>query len=68
MVKELAERAGMSISEVVSRALAEYRRKHFLYGLAEDFAALRVRDEDWKSELEERREWDRALDADIESD
>jgi len=68
MVKELAERAGVSISEVVSRALEEYRRKHFLYGLAEDFAALRVRDADWQSELEERRAWDGVLGDDIESE
>ncbi len=68
MVKELADRAGMSISEVVSRALEEYRRKHFLYGLAEDFAALRVRDGDWEDEIEERRAWDGVLGDDIESE
>jgi hypothetical protein len=68
MAKELAEGAGMSISEVVSRALEEYRRKHFLYGLAEDFAALRVRDRDWEDEIEERRAWDGVLGDDIESE
>ncbi len=68
MVKQLAEGTGMSISEVVSRALEEYRRKHFLYGLADDFAALRVRDGDWEDEIEERRAWDGVLGDDIESE
>jgi hypothetical protein len=68
LVKELAEKEGTSISEVVGRAIEDYRRKHFLYGLAEDFAALRVRDGDWQSEIEERRLWDGALADDIESE
>jgi hypothetical protein len=63
-----ARRRGRDVDlEVVCR-LSGVSPLHFLYGLAEDFAALRVRDEDWKAEIEERREWDRALDADIENE
>ena len=49
------------MSDLLGRAVEELRRKHFLSGLADDFAGLRVRDRAWAEEREERKAWDSAL-------
>ena len=49
------------MSSVLSSVIEEYRRKLFLEGLNEDFAALRADPEAWRAEEEERRAWDNAL-------
>ena len=54
-----------SISELLRRTVETLRRKPFLYGLARDFAALRVRETEWKDEIEERELWDRSLGDDL---
>ena len=55
ILKELAEVTGESMSDLLGRAVEELRRKHFLSGLADDFADLRVRDRAWAEEREERK-------------
>lgn len=68
LLKQLSDATGESMTDVLAKAIEEYRRKHYLTGLAEDFAALRVRDADWENELEERDTWDEAIGDDLESD
>jgi hypothetical protein len=46
----------------------ELRRKHFLYGMAEDFEALRVRESTWVEENEERDAWDSTLGDDLDNE
>ncbi len=60
ILKELAEVTGESMSDLLGRAVEELRRKHVLYGLADDFAGLRVRERAWAEEREERKAWDSA--------
>ncbi len=68
ILKELAEVTGESMSDLIGRAVEELRRKHFLYGLADDFAGLRVREQAWAEEGEERKAWDSALGDDLENE
>ena len=57
VLKELAECTGESMSDVLANAVGHYRRKHFLEGLANDFASLRASGSDWTDELRERELW-----------
>jgi len=66
VLKELAGRTGESMSDILAKALDDYRRKHFLEGLADDFAALRANKSDWTDELEERELWADAVADDLE--
>ncbi len=66
VLKELAAQTGESMSDVLAKALDEYRRKHFLEGLADDFAALRASESDWTDELGERELWASVVADDLE--
>jgi len=57
-LKLLRRQTGETTPEILRKALEEYRRKHFLEGVAADFAALRM---DAKASADERAEralWD----------
>ena len=56
------------MSDLLGRAVEELRREHFLYSLADDFAALRVSERSWSEEREERDAWDSTLTDDLEDD
>ena len=60
-LRELSERCGESMQEILSRAIEEYRRRHFLETANSAFAALRKQPKAWKQEQEERKAWDRTL-------
>ena len=60
-LRELSERRGESMQEILARAIEEYRRRHFLEGANTAFAALRKQPKAWKQEREERKAWDRTL-------
>ncbi|TDI47315.1 MAG: toxin-antitoxin system protein [Acidobacteria bacterium] len=66
VLKELAELAGESMSNVLANALDDYRRKHFLKGLSDDFASLRSSESEWTEELGERELWASAVSDDLE--
>ena len=68
ILKERAEVTGDSMSDLLGRAVEGLRRKHFLSGLADDFADLRVRDGTWAEERNEREAWDSALGDDLEDE
>ena len=67
-LKELARQTGEAMSDILAKAIEEYRRRHFLTGLAADFQALRSDPEAWGSELEERAAWDATLLDDLDGD
>lgn len=60
-LKEMSERCGKTMQEVVDRAVGEYRRKLFVEEANRTFAALRRDPLGWQEELEERRAWDITL-------
>ncbi len=51
---------------ILGKAIEEYRRQHFLRGLAADFATLGSHPEAWGEELREREEWDATLGDDLQ--
>jgi hypothetical protein len=54
--------------EILTKAIEEYRRRHFLGGLAEDFAKLQADSAEWSEELSEREAWDATLTDDLGKD
>ena len=68
ILRELAEATGESVSNLLSRAVEELRRVHFLRGLADDFATLRARQAASRHENGERKAWDRALGDDLDDE
>ena len=68
VLKELSEVTGESMTDLLARAVEELRRKEFLYGLASDFAELRVSESAWDAERKEREAWDATLGDDLEDD
>jgi len=60
-LEELAAEANESVDAILSKALAEYRRKRYYDKLNAQFAALRADPEAWREELEERAAWDATL-------
>jgi hypothetical protein len=60
-LKEMSALTGESRSAVLDRVIEEYRARHFLDGLAADFAAMRNKKRAWQHEVAERAMWDRSL-------
>lgn len=60
-LKQLAERTGEPMTAILEQALEDLRRRMFLEGLSDDFAALRADPKAWKDELEERAAWDATM-------
>jgi hypothetical protein len=61
LVRELAERTGQSVTEVLDKALDAYRRKLFFEQMNAGYAELRADPEAWAEHLAERRLWDVTL-------
>jgi hypothetical protein len=61
MLQELAEQTGLGVTEILDKALDDYRRKVFFEGLAADYAALKADPEVWAEELAERKLWEATL-------
>jgi predicted transcriptional regulator len=60
-LEALSEQTGRSVSEIIDKAIEEYRRKLFFEGVDRDFAALKANPEAWDEELEERRLFENTL-------
>jgi predicted transcriptional regulator len=67
-LKDLAQQTGEAMADILATAIEEYRRQHFLKGLAADFAALRRDPAAWEEELREREAWDTTLGDGLEGD
>src|SRR5947208_16080020 len=61
MLRELAERTGQTMTEVLDQALDAYRRKVFFDELNAGYAALRADPDAWAELEAERKEWDVTL-------
>lgn len=61
ILRELAEKTGQSMTDVLDKALDAYRRKLFFEQLNAGYAALRADPQAWAEELEERKLWDATL-------
>lgn len=61
LVRELAERTGQSVTEVLDKALDAYRRKVFLEQLNAGYAELWADPEAWSKVEKERAQWDSTL-------
>jgi len=60
-LRQLANRAGEPMQEILDKAVEEYRRKQFLEEANEAFAALKNDAKAWQEEIEEREAWDGTL-------
>jgi len=67
-LKRLSDKTGEPMPEILTKAIEEYRRKHFLGGLAEDFAKLHADSPEWNEELSEREAWDATFTDDLDKD
>ncbi len=61
ILKELAEQTGLSMMDVLDKALDTYRRKLFFEQMNAGYAELRADSESWAEHLAERAQWDATL-------
>jgi hypothetical protein len=61
LLKELADRTGQTMMDVLDRALDVYRRKVFFEQLNAGYAELRADPEAWAEVEAEREQWDATL-------
>jgi hypothetical protein len=61
ILRALSEEVDEPMTEILDKAIQEYRRNRFLEGLNADFAALRANPDAWAGEQEERAAWDVTL-------
>lgn len=58
-LRDLAREQGISMQEVLARALEDYRRALMFERASQEYAALRADPQAWAEELRERALWDR---------
>jgi predicted transcriptional regulator len=61
MLKDLAQRTGQTMMDVLDKALSAYQRKLFFERLNAGYAELRADPEAWAEHLAERKAWDATL-------
>lgn len=61
-IQELAEDTGMTMQDIIDRAVAAYQRQQLLEATNAAYAALKNDPEAWNALLEERAVWDVTLD------
>jgi hypothetical protein len=61
VLKDLAERTGETMMDVLDKALDAYHRKLFFERLSAGYADLRADPEAWAKHLAERKSWDATL-------
>ena len=61
VVRNISERNGLEISDVLDKAVEAYRRECFLDDTNRAFEALREDSGSWQEELEERALWEDTL-------
>jgi len=58
ILKELAERTGQSMTDVLSEALDTYRRKVFVDAVNAGYAEMQADPQEWAEHLAERQAWE----------
>jgi hypothetical protein len=61
LVREIADHEGISLQDVLARALEAYRRQRVLDEVNRSYAELRASPESWRDHQEELAAWDAAL-------
>jgi hypothetical protein len=67
-LKDLSERTGRSVPDLLAQSVALLERDSLLDEANAAFAATRADPAAWRAELEERRGWDVTLEDDLESE
>ncbi len=67
LLRELAQRSGMSMQSVLEHALEQYRRQQFIEIANAAYAALRADADAWDDLERERLDWDQTLADGLES-
>ncbi len=57
-LRELAQKTGCSVEEVLEQAVADYHRRQFWAAVNSGYAALRADATAWAAEEEDRRAWE----------
>ncbi len=65
-LKGLSEQLGISMTEVLNRAVEKYRKEIFLKEANRAYTRLKENPDAWKEELKERKEWDNTLSDGLE--
>jgi len=68
VIKGLSEKLGVSMTEVLNRAIEKYRKEVFLSETNKAYARLKEKPDEWKEELEERKLWDNTLSDGLEKE
>jgi hypothetical protein len=68
VVKGLSEKLGVSMTEVLNRAVEKYRKEVLLSETNKAYARLKEKPDEWKDELEERKLWDNTLSDGLEKE
>jgi hypothetical protein len=68
ILRELAERDGRPMQNVLDEAIDQYRRDRFLRDVNEGYARLQADPKAWQEELDERRLWDTTLADGLDSE
>lgn len=68
VVKGLSEKLGVSMTEVLKRAVEKYRKEVFLSETNKAYARLKKNSDEWEEELGERKLWDNTLSDGLEKE
>jgi hypothetical protein len=68
VVKGLSEKLGVSMTEILNRAVEKYRKEVLLSETNKAYARLKEKPDEWKDELEERKLWDNTLSDGLEKE
>jgi hypothetical protein len=68
VLQALSEETGKSISEILDKAVEEYRRKIFFEGVDRDYRALKADPQAWSQEVQERQLFENTLMDDLDPD
>jgi predicted transcriptional regulator len=68
LLKELAEKTGQPMADVLEKALDTYRRKLFFEQMNAGYAELQADAAEWAEHLAERKAWDSTLMDGLERD
>jgi predicted DNA-binding protein len=68
ILKGLSKKLGISMTEVLNKAVDKYRKEVFLAEANWAYARLKEKPNEWKDELEERKLWDNTLSGGLEEE
>jgi hypothetical protein len=61
MLKDLSEKTGLTMTNLLAKALEAYHRKLFFERMNDGYAELRADPEAWAEHLAERKQWETTM-------